>query len=97
MALPVYGSVHIHVRNSSSRTVDETKPQPRWGPRGGCNQLKNRVFGSQAGKAAPKRIQQVVCVCGRAGNQLMLPDIGLDVLKLVVKLLLVARLALKGE
>lgn len=47
-------------------------------------------FGSQAGKAAPKYIQKVVCICGRAGNQQIFCDIRLEVLKSVVKLLLAA-------
>lgn len=37
-----------------------------------------------------KPLQQVVSVCGKAGNQLVFRDIRLGVLKLVVKLLLAA-------
>lgn len=47
-------------------------------------------FGSQARKAATEHIQQIVCICGRAVNQLVFHDVRLDVLKLVVKLLLAA-------
>lgn len=35
-------------------------------------------------------LQQIVSVCGKAGNQLVFRDIRLDVLKLVVELLLAA-------
>lgn len=67
MALPVYGSGCIHVKNSSSRTVDEeTKPQEGCRPRGGCNQLGNGVLAPRLGKLLQSTSSKFVCVCGRA-------------------------------
>lgn len=88
MALPVYGSGCIHVKNSSSRTVDEeTKPQEGCRPRGSCNQLGNGVLAPRLGKLLQSTSSKFVCVCGRAGNQQIFHGIRLDVLKSVVKLL----------
>lgn len=98
MALPVYGSGCIHVKNSSSRTVDEeTKPQEGCRPRGGCNQLGNGVLAPRLGKLLQSTSSKFVCICGRAGNQQIFHDIRLDVLNSVVKLLLAAGLALKSK
>lgn len=90
MALPVYGCIRIHVKNSSSKTVDEDKATVALRTDGRLRGTWEQSLGSRAGKAATEPIQQIVCVCGRAGNQLVFHDVRLDVLKSVVKLLLAA-------